>query len=213
MVNLFLEIQKLKAILSSKGLDEEVINGIVEKAELEISNALKEKLNEALDRAVESGVQKDSADFINDLRPRPDAFIIDTGSGKTDFTEPPFPMLDRLLANGAKPMKDRSGVYKVIPVGAKNKPKNPIHTNIVDAQKAIMAQRHEEHANMYKNMAPKGSKVEFRTASSKQDRNSNWVMPEKIKNFTEELNDINSSLEISRDQIILDIIRSYEDGF
>lgn len=213
MVNLFLEIERLKTTLRSRGMEEDAVLHIANKVEQEISLALSEKLNDAMDLAVQSGVQKDSADFINDLRPRPDAFILDTNSGKTDFSEPPFPMLDRLLANGAKPLKDGSGVYKVIPVGgSKTSNKLPIHTNIFDAQKAISAQRYEQAVSQYNKIAPKNSKVNFRTVTSKQNRATQWVMPAKEKDFTQDLADINNMLYNEHDDIILNIIRSYEEN-
>jgi hypothetical protein len=214
MTNIFLEIETLKAILKSRGLDESSIDIIAKKAEVEIASALSQRMDAAMELAIQSGVQKDSAEFINDLRPRPDAFILDTASGSTDFSDPPYPMLDRLLANGAKPMSDGSGVYKIIPVGAPSKrPKKPIHTNIFDAQKAINAERYEQSLSQYKKITPKGSKVEFRTATSKQSRNTQWVLPAKEKDFTADLQEINSTLQESHDDVIRSIIQSYKENF
>jgi hypothetical protein len=214
MINLFLEIERLKSTLRNKGLDEGTINAIASKAESEIAASLKEQMDNAIELAVQSGVQKDSAEFINDLRPRADAFILDTASGMTDFSDPPYPMLDRLLSGNVKPMKDGSGVYKVIPVGSPSKnPKKPIHTNIFDAQKAIAAERYESAVSQYNKVIPKGSKANFRTATSKQSRSSQWVLPAKEKNFTEDLQNINNELSQSHDDIILSVIRSYEEGF
>jgi hypothetical protein len=123
-------------------------------------------------------------------------------------------MLDRLLANGAKPMSDGSGVYKIIPVGAPSKrPQKPIHTNIFDAQKAINAERYQQSLSQYKKIAPKGSKVEFRTATSKQSRNTQWVLPAKEKDFTADLQEINSTLQESHDDVIRSIIQSYKESF
>lgn len=214
MTSLFLEIERLKNILRSKGLDEQTIANIAQKAEVEISSALRERLNEAMELAIQSGVQKESADFINDLRPREDAFMLETESGVTDFSDPPFPMLDRLLASGAKPLKDASGVYKVIPVGGNSiQPKKKIHTNIFDAQKAISAERYENAVSQYNKIAPRQSKANFRTATSKQSRDSQWVMPAKEKDFSEDLAEINNMLHADHDSIIMDIIKNYEDLF
>lgn len=214
MVNIFLEIERLKTILRNRGIEEEFVESIASKAEREVAQALQERLDSALEVAVQSGVQKDSPEFINELRPRPDAFIIDTESGSTDFSDPPLPMLDRLLAKGAKPMKDGSGVYKVIPVGGDSSPrKQPIYSNIFDAQKAISAERYENAVAQYNKVVPKGSKVNFRTATSKQNRNTQWVLPEKKKDFTEDLAEINNMLLADYDNVVLGIIRSYEEGF
>lgn len=214
MINVFLELQRLRTNLRSKGLDEEVVELLVNKAESEIMNALQERMDSAMDLAVQSGVQKDSADFINELRPNPGAFMLDTESGSTDFSEPPYPMLDRLLARGAKPMKDGSGIYKIIPVGKpSNNPKPAIHTNIFDAQKAVYAERYESSVSQYNRVAPKSSKVHFRTATSKQNRATQWVMPAKEKDFTEDLAEINSMLGSDHDEIVMSVIRSYEEDF
>lgn len=214
MVNVFLELERLKASLRSRGLEQDHVETIASKANEEISLALRDRLDNAMDLAIQSGVQKDSAEFINELRPRPDAFMLETSSGMTDFTEPPFPMLDKLLSKGAKPMKDGSGVYKVIPVGKpSDKPRPPIHTNIFDAQKAISAERYEAATTQYNKIAPKNSKVNFRTATSKQNRATQWVLPEKPKDFTEDLAEINNLLGQEYDDLVLGIIRSYEEGF
>lgn len=214
MVNIFLELERLKTHLYARGIEPDHVDAIVSKANEEISLAIRERLDNAMDLAIQSGVQKDSADFINALRPRPDAFILETDSGITDFTEPPMPMLDKLLARGAKPMKDGSGVYKIIPVGKSNSDNRPkIHTNIFDAQKAISAERYESAVSQYNKVAPKGSKVNFRTATSKQNRATQWVMPEKPKDFTEDLAEINNMLGQEYDDVVLGIIRSYEEGF
>jgi hypothetical protein len=214
MINTFLEIERLKATLKSRGLSDETVELIAKKAEAQIAKELSAQIDSAMEVAIQSGVQKDSADFINELRPRPDAFILDTMSGITDFSDPPFPMLDRLLAHGAKPLSDGSGVYKVIPVGTpSNKPKKEIYANIFDAQKAISAERYATALSQYNKVIPKGSKVQFRTATSKQNRNTQWVLPAKEKDFTEELQEINNMLRNSHDDIILKVIREFEESF
>lgn len=214
MISINLELESLRAYLSAREVDSSEIDEIVASAEQEIAESLQNRLDQGLESAVQAGVEKDSADFINDLRPRADAFIIDTSSGNTDFSDPPFPMLDRLLTGNVKTMKDGSGVYKVIPVGEpSNKPKPSIHTNIFDAQKAMMAQRHESANKQFRDISPKGSKAQFRTVTSKQDRNTQWVLPAREKEFSQELGDINDELREDRDQIILDIVNSYMEKY
>lgn len=214
MINIFLELEKLRIILLKRGYTGDQVNDIVKRAEQEISLKLQDAMNSALENAVQSGIQKDSPEFINELRPNPDAFILETESNSTDFSEPPMPTLDRLLARSAKPIKDGSGVYKIIPVGGDSSQRKPqIHTNIFDAQKASMAERYENATTQYNRIAPKGSAVRFRTATSKQNRATQWVQPAKEKDFTADLQQINSMLSDERDNIILNIIRSYEDGF
>lgn len=216
MLKPFLEVQRLKATLIAKGFDEPTAQAISEKAEREINNAMETALNDAMDKGIAAGVEKDSADFINELiiRPTPGAFELNTDSGNTDFSTPPFPNLGNLLKN-AKPIKDGSGVYKVIPVGGASK-KPPIASNIFDAQKAISAQRAEEARKQYQKVIPersKGGQVQFRTATSKQSANDHWVIPAKNKNFADDLRAINTGLEDSLRDIVESIIKDYEDNF
>jgi hypothetical protein len=213
MVNVFLEIERLKVSLRSRGMEENHVETVAAKAEQEISLAIRDRLDNAMEIMIQSGVEKDSAEFINELRPRPDAFILETSSGITDFTEPPLPMLDRLLSSGAKPLKDGSGVYKVIPVGKPgSRAGKSIHTNIFDAQKAIAAERYEQALSQYNKIVPKASKVNFRTATSKQNNATQWVLPAKPKDFTEDLAEVNKMLSQEYDDLVLGIIRSYEEG-
>jgi hypothetical protein len=165
----------------------------------------------AMDTAIEAGVSKKSPEFINDLRPMPGAFQLETASHNTDFSDPPYPMLDRLLSN-AKPMKDGSGVYKIIPVGSPSK-KKPIANNIFDAQKQIATDRHENAVAQYNKIKPSASKANFKTATSKQSRSTNWVLPATDKDFTQDISDINDALADQSDEVVERIIRSYEDGF
>jgi len=198
-------------MLNAKGLDREIVDALVDKAQYEIESEMQERMEAAMDQAIQAGVQKQSAEFINDLRPMPGAFQLETASHNTDFSDPPFPMLDRLLAN-AKPMADGSGVYKVIPVGeSKNKPL--IANNIFDAQKQIAAERHEAAIAQYNKVKPSGSKANFRTATSKQNRASQWVIPAKEKDFTQDLSDINGALEDQSREIIERVIVSYSEEF
>jgi hypothetical protein len=211
MANILLELDRLRMTLSARGFDKESIEVIISKAQYEIESEMQQRMDDAMDQAVAAGVQKQSAEFINELRPMPGAFQLETASQNTDFSEPPFPMLDRLLAN-AKPMADGSGVYKVIPVGTPGK-KPDIANNIFDAQKQIAAQRQEEAADQYNKIKPKASKANFRTATSKQSRATSWVLPAKEKNFTQDLSDINSMLDDQSSEIIERVISSYEDNF
>ena len=171
-------------------------------------------MDSAMESAIQAGVEKGSAEFINELRPRPGAFVLETESGNTDFSTPPYPMLDRLLSKGVKPMKDGSGVYKVIPVGGKSTPKPDVLSNIFDAQKAVAAERYQHASSQYNKIIPQGSKgVSFRTATSKQNRNTQWVHPGEEKDFSSDLASINDTLQESHDDIVMSIIRSYEELF
>lgn len=53
--------------------------------------------------------------------------------------------------------------------------------------------------------------INFRTASSKQDSNTQWVNPGRKIDMTSELNNINHNLQDNIDRAIDDIIRKFED--
>jgi len=213
MTNIFLELEKLRALLHNKGMDARTIEIIVSKARREILDAFEEQGASAMELAVEEGISQHSADFINELQIDSVNMCIDTESGNLEFSEPPYPMLDRLLQN-AKPMKDGSGVYKIIPIGSTGNERPKVSTNIYDAAKQINAERAENAKRQYQAINPKGrGTVEFRTATSKQDPNQQWVRPAKTKDFTGSMAEINKELADTMEVKIRDIIRSFEEGF
>jgi hypothetical protein len=205
-MNVFFELDRLRAHLVSKGVDERTISRIVSKANSEIDSLVQSRGQAAIDQAVEVGAQKESADFINQLRLDTATFEVKTESGQLEFDEPPRPMLPFLLKN-AKPMKDGSGVYKVIPVG---KPgiKPSFAKDIVEEQRRISVERAEAAKQQRRAISPAGSQA-FRTATSKQNPQTQWVQPAKEKNFTDEVTAINHDLRNSLDDSIRDIITNY----
>jgi hypothetical protein len=211
MPNLLFELDRLRVILENKGIDRNAVEHIVENARIEIQQAFSEQGSAAMNNAIEAGVEKRSSDFINDLQLDRMNFELTTRSGDLSFTEPPYPMLSKLLKN-AKPMKDGSGVYKVIPVGTPGKNRPKVSDNIYDAQKQINAERIESAKAAYSAVSPRGSKTQFRTATSKQP-NTMWTKPAKTSDFTEEVRGINSELHSSMDELIRNIIQDYEDNF
>lgn len=210
MPNVLFELDRLRHTLISKGLPDGIVEGIVEKANAEINFALQEHAHTAMQQAVELGVEKSSAEFVNELQIDGNLMRIVTESGNTRFPDPPKPMLPYLLKN-AKPLKDGSGVYKIVPVGSKSKEPKKISMNIYDAMKRVNAERIENAREQYKAVAPEKSK--FRTATSKQDSSTKWVLPARDNDFTEELRNINKNLEQEAERIIQDIVRSYEESF
>jgi hypothetical protein len=216
VINPKFELDRLLETLRARGVSHITAARAVAEAEREINEILQERADEIMQQAIKYGVEKESPEFINELvlRPNDGMFTLETDSSRTDFSEPPFPMLPRLLAN-AKPMKDGSGVYKIVPVGKKGL-KKPI-TSIVDAHKAVAAQRKadaaERYANVTKKVSENGGKVSFRTATSKQDASTQWVLPATDKDFTEELQSLNEEFKTSAEESILGIIREYEDRY
>jgi hypothetical protein len=212
MHNILFELDRLKITLENKGLSEAHIDQIIEKASQEINSAFSQQAEGAMLQAMDEGVAKRSPDFINELRMDLVNMQLTTESGNMNFSEAPFPMLPKLLKN-AKPMKDGSGVYKVIPVGQPGKNRPKVSNNIYDAWKKINAERIETAKAKEAAIAPKGSKVEYRTATSKQNINTQWVMPAKEKDFTGTMQAVNKELSSSMDDIVRNIVRSYEESF
>jgi hypothetical protein len=205
MLNEELELAHLRAFFNARQVDPERREALLRAARGEMIAALEDILRGGLDTAIQAGVDKRSAEFIDELRPRPGAFELTTDSGNTDFSVPPYPMLTNLLQN-AKPMADGSGVYKVIPVGGASERK-PVYTSIIDVQRARYAQQLEMAAKRRNN---KSNNPKFRTATSKQPITM-WVQPKQDKDFTETLEGINSDMKVSGHDIILGIVRKYED--
>ena len=213
MPNILFELDKLRVTLENKGLDNTAIEGIIRNARNEIRDAFIYQGEAAMELAIEKGVEKRSDDFINELRLNAVNMELTTDSGNMDFSTPPYPNLPNLL-RGAKPIKDGSGVYKVIPVGKPgNRPK--ISSNIYDAQKQIMAERYEAANVASKSVKPKGSKggQAFRTATSKQNAASQWVLPAQNKDFSADVKNLNTELDKTMEDIITGIIQSYAEGF
>lgn len=212
MTNIFFELDRLKHSLENRGLDPNTVEIILQKASEEINSAMAEQGEAAMQLAIEEGVEKRSPEFINELRLNQINFELTTTSGNMDFSEPPFPMLPTLLKN-AKPLKDGSGVYKVIPVGEPSKDRPKVSTNIYDAWKQQNAERVEAARAQRQRVTPAGSKGKFRTATSKQNAATQWVQPAKEKDFSEPVQSINKELNASMEEIVRNIIREYEEGF
>lgn len=214
MPNLLFEIDKLRVILENKGFDRGTVDTICSKAMSEIRDAFQYQGEAAMQLAIEEGVAKRSPEFINDLKLDLVNLQLTTDSGNMEFSTPPYPMLEHLL-QGAKPMKDGSGVYKVIPIGKPGANRPKVSSNIYDAMKQLSAERAENARAQYSSIIPKGSpgKQQFRTATSKQSAATQWVMPAQEKDFTGDMKNINNELMGSMDQMIRDIIQSYAEGF
>jgi hypothetical protein len=210
MINKSFELNRLRSVFISRGLDKLVIDQLINKATSDIDREMQQRMDAALDQAIQAGIEKRSVDFISQVKPSPTAYTIETQSGNTDFSKPPFPMLPRLL-QGGKAMKDGSGVYKVIPIG---KPSTkPMSRSLTDIHKSIHTERVENAMAQYNKVAPKTSATVFRTASSKQNPQEKWVQPAKDEDFSEILRDINESLARDLDDIIIRVVREYEEEF
>jgi hypothetical protein len=227
-----------------KNMSEGVVDDICDEASRDISFATADILADAMSEAVEVAGDIGSVDLMSELkaiRTGP-TFEIITDSGKTDFSEPPFPMLPKLLKN-ANVAQDGS-LYKVIPMKQKTTNKRMSVTieaaleNINNARRIAKEQRDAEKETGRRSLSPdamKGMDVfaamhainrsrqkqlkigqqngpvsQFRTASSKQDPNTQWVMPAKERDATGQLREINMRLHDSIDRAIEETIKRYE---
>jgi hypothetical protein len=116
MIDANFEIDRLRQSLRFKNLSEVVIDSICDEVSMRISEAYTDIIADAMEEAVLAGQELNSTAFINEIKAVRGGhnFTIDTMSGKHDFSEPPFPMLPKLLKN-AKTARDGSQ-YKVIPM-------------------------------------------------------------------------------------------------
>jgi len=240
MIDARFEIDRLTHTLRFKGISNTVIESIVANVNQEIALGVTDLIADAVADAVKAGEDVGSEEFMSEVRSARagGTFMVTTQSGQTDFSEPPFPMLPRLLKN-AKVAKDGS-TYKVIPLNSKKTVKRA--TNSMDIMEQINSNREAAKrvrvretrdplamATAFSGMAvnnrgsgrgkrkqdvkaPTGT-ANFRTVSSKQDPSSQWVNPGKQANMTGVLRNINSELQQNIDQTILDIVRSYEEMY
>ena len=239
MIDANSEISRLRQSLRFKNLPEAIIDSICDEAAVEISDRTTDLLANAMSEAVEAG---QSINFVEDIRSirSGSSFDITTSSGKTDFSEAPFPMLPKLLAN-AKVAKDGS-LYKVIPL--KQKTSAPGRTQIFSEQALKDIEVARQNAKIDRTNQGRGSSspdamkgmdtlsamqviaksrqkqektsnasvqhVDFKTVSSKQDQNTQWVNPGKKEDMGPVLRNINANLHDAIDSTIMDVIRKYD---
>ena len=199
------ELDKFRQDMRLRGRPENIISVIVDEVKKEIVQQVDTIVDTHMDEAKSEGIAKGVDDFVQQLRATRfgSDYKIVTDSGQTDFTVPPFPMLPKLLKN-AKVAKDGS-LYKVIPVKQKKRKKS---VSTVDIMRQINETR---RADKQAKEAEKNSagEVNFRTASSKQDMNKQWVHPGKEGDMTQKLRDINARMGLAIDRIIEETIEKH----
>jgi len=232
------ELENLRIKLIVSGIPDYEADEICNSASDSIRTMIIDAIADALEEAVTSSENGNSHQFVQEVMSRRDGtlFKITTSSGRHDFSEPPFPMLPKLLTN-AKVAKDGSR-YKKIPMRKKSSdssmPKT-IENAIMQINKQREILKEEKKARLenrrgvvqdpaasidnieaqqvpqteYKFNNSQSVATEFRTASDKQDPNSRWVFPAKQADMTDQLDRINSSLQDRIDDAIRRVISSY----
>lgn len=244
MLDAVTELDRLRDRLRLKNIPEHLVQDICMEASAEISDMVIDLISDAMNSAVSAGASVNSSDFIKEIMSvrRGQSFEISTKSGREDFSEPPFPMLPKLLTN-AKTAKDGS-LFKVIPLKQKSS-SSSLAVTTEEAFKSINSNREtlkEQRRARIKEgragsidpfqgldgIAPMlaasrvdtkkisethSAPVNFKTASSKQDANAQWVRPGKTADLTDELININNDLQYSIDDAIQQIVRKYGDMY
>jgi len=242
MINIDFELDRLRNDLKWNGVDMATTDNIVNLARQDVHDAINDIVDNAMLEAAQIGEAMGADDFVGQLQVMREngTYHLRTLSGKTDFSEPPFPMLPKLLKN-AETSKD--GVrYKRIPIA--DRTRQAAATNIFDMRaranqerrqevqarkqerdnarksgsfrgttpitglskaKAYLESRRQGNANI-----PKGA-VTFRTATSNQDPETQWVRPGKDKDMTGVLRDINDRIDQDIEAATMDIINQYKE--
>lgn len=233
MIDVTSELDNLRNRLVLKGLDESQVAHICDTVALSIRDTVIDIMADAMEDAVnESGANNHN--FVKEVMATRDGslFKITTSSGRTDFSEPPFPMLPKLLENAK--VSATGSRYKVIPMRKKDSDSS-LPKTIENAIKQINQQREimkaEKEARQELARDPLSSiktikiqetddkdtrfnrssstATEFRTASDKQDANSKWVYPAKKADMTNALDAVNLSLQDRIDSAIRDIMSKF----
>ena len=214
------EISRLKALMHSKGLPIDFIDGTCKEIEISIKTEVYTALESAMLRAYEAGEEYKADRFIEELTAVRigDSFRVTTDSGITDFSTRQRQMLPNLLKN-AKIAKDGSR-YKVIPIGVKKNTTDGMAREMNAAKmkmKEIRDQFGAKDENVSGQLKDSREKISinpsvpsFRTATSKQDAGTRWVYPARNKDMTPILREINDTLFNEIQNIIENVIANYE---
>lgn len=243
MVGADLEINRLRWALSNSGWESHELDEICDLAQNDINSAIIDIVTDAVAQVTEYATELGAEEFINEMTvlETGNSYVIASLSGTTDYSTPEVKMLPSLLKN-AEVAKDGTR-YKVIPIPKRDgTPKiatsffdlaKERQSDINDARTALK-QRSQDRSERATAMADQfrqslgrslGEKknnkqqqqsaagVEFRTATDKQDANTQWVLPEKDLDMTQYLMGINDQIGSAIDASVGDIIAHYEQEY
>lgn len=222
------EVRKLHGRLRDRGYVYADADSICRDVSSNIQDAIIDIVSNATGEAVSYAESIGATDFLADIdvMQAGHSFTIRTKSGKTDYSIERVENLPNLLRNG-KTAKDGSK-YKVVPI--KEKPKMGISSfdNMLEQQKTISAARENISANNAAKLSERASMIanrvrqdmiakkqesqvtSFKTASSKQDAGSQWVIPEINRDMTQFLQQLNDNIAKSINDQIFFIIDKYD---
>lgn len=234
MINADIEINNLRFQLQNNDYASIDVENICDTAALEVNEIILDLVSQHVDDAITYAQEIGADQFLEelDIVDIGNTYLITTVSGTTDFSIPERQMLPHLLKNG-KTAEDGSR-YRVIPL--KEGPKmtgdsfSTMQQQLDATQKARASLASnvdgrspnvDSMLNNYRNAlrgksltktasAPDVRPVTaFRTASSKQDPNTQWVIPERNKDMTAFLATLNHDLENSINSSIIDVVERY----
>lgn len=234
MINPEIELDRLRWDLNNKNYDSAYIDMICDSAMDAINETIIDIVTSATAEAVIFAEDLGAEDFISDVDVFQDGYSykIGTRSGQTDFSVDKVENLPNLLKN-AETAKDGTR-YKVIPIKEKNeKPKIGVSMfETLKAQQRVLSAKRDAMAadsqsrinraksvadsvrqNLSRSMVPKmerGATTSFRTATSKQDPSTQWVIPEIDRDMTQYLFDLNHRIDQDVQQAITMILSTYQ---
>lgn len=231
-----LEIERLRWTLSDRGWEPSETDTICDMASNDINNIILDVISNATSTAITHAESIGALSFINDIDIIQEGwiYIISTKSGNMDYSVSGRKNLPNLLKN-AKTAKDGSR-YKVIPIKDKKIGTSSFDVaremqRDVDAARAELMQSKDGRSarassmieSFRKNIGKSsinlseansiGITTGFRTASSKQDADSQWVVPDIDRDMTTYIANLNNNIRSTIYDAVSTIIESYEEEY
>jgi len=233
-------LSNLRQKLYLEGVDPQQVDVLCDQASAEMNAAIAGAVRAALLEAEAAGIDKKSLPFLMELTAKDmgNHFKVTTDSGKSDFSEPPFPMLNKLLGSGKAPKisKKDGKEYKVIPIMKtvnlrssddylRNRAekvqsmKDTFNSNVASENRSPdPTSSAKDYVDSFNQGRPTKAKKTadnprtlegFRTVTNLQNASTQWVKPGKEANFTMVLADINSQLSSTIEDIVSTTIKKY----
>lgn len=227
MINLEIKLFQLQKHLRDYGIEDSDVHTLVQEAKDIIYESIDELTQAAMQDAVLYAEEQGVYEFAQELTVDQNGLYrtLSSKRGTFRFNYPERQNLNNLLKNGE--IADDGSKYKIIPVGKKS------FSSSFDQMKAQSAIQSEARAAMIgKNMSKRASQLsealqakirdrvqnvasrspEFKTASSKQDPQKSWVIPERDVDLTEYMENLNSQLQAEITNTIDNTIDYYMDA-
>jgi hypothetical protein len=217
-------IEQLRYRLISSGVDVATSDDIINSALNKIQSKMVSSLDSGVNLAFEESVKMRANDFAKDIRVTFSSrgLEIDSAKGSLDYSSPPYPMMDRLLAKG-KTAKDGS-VYRVIPIGASSIKKISSLDTSSASDDARSLEPKKSLTEMSRQMAQafnsgmkvstsetktKSNNVSFRTVSNKQDSGA-WTFPARPADLSPAVSSINAMMRSDFDRAVDEVMEEIE---